>query len=94
MIPLGIKGGYQFTVGKFEFPVSVGIGMVWHRYLSFGYYGMYLKGGGSAFYRLFPNWSFGVNTNWYWYPQWIRGDSSQNVYGNMLDITISARYHF
>nr|AGS53158.1 hypothetical protein [uncultured bacterium contig00060] len=94
IIPLGFRGGYQFNVGKFEFPIAAVIGMVWHRYLNLGYYGLYLKGSGSVFYRAFPNWSFGINTSWYWYPQWIKDDSSKDVYGNMIDITLSARYHF
>lgn len=93
IIPLGVRAGYQFNMWRLEFPLSIAIGMVWHRYNNEGYYGLYMKGGGSAFFRATSRWSFGLNTNWYWFPQWT-GDSSKNAHGNMLDLTLSARYHF
>jgi hypothetical protein len=93
MIPLGIKGGYQFNYRKFEFPVSMTLGVSWHRYLSMGYFGFYMKGGGAAFYRVSNSWSFGLNANWYWFPE-RTGTKSDNVHGNMLDLTLCARYHF
>ena len=92
-IPLGLRGGYQFNIWRFEFPLTGVVGMVWHRYLNEGYYGLYLKAGGAAFFRAHYNWSFGLSTNWFWFPQWT-DDPSQNVYGNMIDLTLSARYHF
>jgi hypothetical protein len=93
LILLGVKGGYQFNYRKFEFPVSLGLGVSWHRYLSMGYFGPYLKFGGAAFYRFSNSWSFGINSNWYWLPEWTKV-KSENVHGNMLDITLCARYHF
>ena len=70
IIPLGLRTGYQFYFWRFEFPVNLTIGMVWHNYISNQYYGLYIKGGGSGFYRYNPDWSFGLNLNWYWFPQW------------------------
>ena len=93
LIPLGVRGGYQFYFWRFEFPVTLTIGMVWQRYLSLGYYGFFLKGGGSAFYRFNSDWSFGLNVNWGWFPQWT-SNRSENVDGNMLELTLAARYHF
>jgi len=93
IITLGAKGGYQFTYRKFEFPLSLTLGVSWHRYLSMGYFGPYIKGGGAAFYRVSNSWSFGINANWFWFPEWT-GTKSQNVHGNMIDITLCARYHF
>jgi hypothetical protein len=93
IIPIGLRGGWQFSFGKFEFPVTAAVGMALHRYLSEGYFGLYLKGGAAAFYRVTNNWSFGINTDWFWLPQWT-GDKAKNVYGNMIDLTLSARYHF
>jgi len=93
MLPVGIRGGYQFNIWKIEIPVSIGIGMALHRFNNQGHFGMYLKGGVSAFYRANEIWSFGINTNWYWFPQWVE-DKTKNAYGNFLDLTISARYHF
>jgi hypothetical protein len=93
IIPIGLRGGWQFSLNRFEFPVTAVVGMVFHRYLGEGYFGLYLKGGAAAFYRVTNNWSFGINTNWYWFPQWT-DDKAKDVYGNMIDLTLSARYHF
>ena len=92
-IPLGLRAGYQFYFWRFEFPVSLTLGMTWHRYLDLSYYGFYMKGGGSVFYRFNSDWSFGLNANWYWLPQWTN-DRSKNVDGNFVNLTLSARYHF
>jgi len=93
IIPVGVRGGYQFNLSRFEFPVNVAFGMVWHRYLNQGYFGIFAKTGGGAFFRATTNWSFGINTNWYWFPQWTKV-KSENVYGNIIDVTLAARYHF
>jgi hypothetical protein len=93
LIPLGIRAGYQFNIWRLEFPISAAIGMAWHRYLSMGYYGMYLRGGFSAFFRVTNQWSFGLSSNWFWFPEWT-DDRSKNAYGNFVDLTLSARYHF
>jgi len=90
---LGARTGYQFYFWKLEFPLNVTLGMVWHRYLSFKNYGFFIKGGGAAYFRYNSEWSFGIHTNWYWLPQYT-SERSKNVTGNMIDILLSARYHF
>jgi len=92
-ILLGARTGYQFYFWRLEFPVNITLGMVWHRYLNFKNYGFYIKGGGAAYFRLNSEWSFGVSSNWHWLPQWTN-ERSKNVDGNMIDILLSARYHF
>jgi hypothetical protein len=103
IIPIGLRGGFQFNFNKLEFPVTAVVGMALHRFLGGGYFGLYLKGGAAAFYRLTNNWSFGINCDWFWLPQWTGEkyiskpdgiEKSKNVYGNMIDLTLSARYHF
>jgi len=93
LVPVGVKAGYQFLVWKLEFPVSITLGMVWHTYLENTYYGFYIKGGASAFYRFNQEWSFGLNVDWYWLPEWTK-DKSKNIDGNVIDLTLSVRYHF
>jgi hypothetical protein len=93
IIPLGLRGGWQFNVWRLEFPLSAAIGMVWHRYLNMAHYSMYLKAGAAGFFRATHNWSFGLSTEWIWLPQWT-SDSSETVYGNVIGLTLSARYHF
>jgi len=92
-ILLGARTGYQFYFWRMEFPLNFSIGMIWHRYLDSRYYGLYLKAGGAAYYRFSMEWSFGLGTNWYWLPQWTN-ERAKNTDGFMIDLLLSARYHF
>jgi hypothetical protein len=98
IIPIGLRAGVQFLFKRFEFPLFLVVGIAPQRYLNDSYAGLFLKGGGSAFFRFNPDWSFGLNVDWSWYPQWPKEDGrripSKDVYANMLGITLSARYHF
>jgi len=93
IIPLGARVGYQFIVKRFEFPISAVIGVSWHRYLNLAHFNFFMKGGGAAYFRFNADWSFGLGVNWYWLPEWT-DDRSKTVHGNILDTTLSARYHF
>ncbi|MCL2764911.1 MAG: hypothetical protein FWD40_06485 [Treponema sp.] len=93
IIPLGASAGTQFLAGRFEFPLFLTVGMAWQNYLNLGYYGLYAKAGGSAYFRATSEWSFGLTTFWSWFPQWT-DDPAKNVHGNFLGLTLSARYHF
>jgi hypothetical protein len=93
MIPLGVKAGYQFVIRRFEFPLSLTVGAAVHNYLTNNYIGFFLKGGAAGYFRFNPDWSFGINAQWWWAPQWVK-DSSKNMHGNFVEATLSARYHF
>jgi len=90
---LGTRAGYQFYWWRLEFPLNVSLGMSWQRYLGNRYYGLYMKAGGSAYFRYNSDWSFGLSSNWYWIPEWTN-DRKKNVDGIMIDVLLSARYHF
>lgn len=90
-IPLMAKVMYQFTVGKFEIPLTLGIGGAFQNYLGDTYFGLIIKPEAGAFFRYSPNWSFGANVGWNLMPQWTK-DSS--YFGVIMDAGISARYHF
>jgi hypothetical protein len=98
IIPFGIRAGYQFYFWRLEFPLTYSLGMVWHRYLGLSHYSLYMKAGGAVFYRFNSDWSFGIAANWNWLPQWTREDGKRtpdkDVYGNIVDLMLSARYHF
>lgn len=93
IIPLGLRTGYQFIWRKLEFPVGITLGMTWHRYLNLGYYGFYMKGGGAAYFRFNADWSFGLSSNWCWFPEWTN-ERRTYVHGNFVDLMLSVRYHF
>lgn len=93
MFPFGFRAGYQAVLGHFEFPVSLTIGAAPQRYLDEGYFGFFMKGMVSGFFRFSSNWSFGLNSAWWWVPQWT-AESAKDVSGHFLELTLAARYHF
>jgi hypothetical protein len=92
IVPMGLRIGYQFILGRFEFPLSLMVGGAPQKELDFGYFGLFLKPAASIFWRFNPDWSFGLNTAYWWVPQWPK--NGPDVYGNFLELTLSARYHF
>ena len=90
IVPLGVKLGTQFIAGRFEFPIHLSLGMIWHTYLDLGYYGFYMNTGAAAFFRATNDWSFGLTAQWCWYPEW----SKHPVDGHFVYTMLSARYHF
>jgi hypothetical protein len=92
IVPFGARIGYQFWTGRFEFPLSVMVGVAPQRYLEKGYFGPAIKPGVSAFWRFNPDFSFGINGLWWVIPQWPRNNN--DVIGNYLELSISVRYHF
>jgi len=98
IIPIGVRAGWQFIYRRFEFPLFAAIGIAPQRYLDNGYFGMYLKGAVSAYYRFNPKWSFGLCVDWSWYPQWPMENGkrvpSKDIDANILGVNLSARYHF
>ncbi|MCL2175205.1 MAG: hypothetical protein FWB73_04075 [Treponema sp.] len=93
VVPVGARIGTQFIAGRFEFPLIFSLGMTWHTYRDYGYYGFYMKMGAGAYFRPMHDWSFGLTANWGWYPQWAK-NRDHSVDGSFVDIMLSARYHF
>jgi len=92
IVPFGARIGYQFLYSRFEFPVSLMVGGAAQRYLEQGHFSFIVKPGVSGFWRFSPDWSFGLNSVWWFIPQWPR--NGYNVYGNFVELTLSARFHF
>ena len=91
-VPFGLSIGYQFVLQRFEFPLSLTVGGAPQSYLDYNHFGLFLKGGVSAFFRFNADWSFGLNGKWWFLPQWPKNGNT--VYGNFLELTLSARFHF
>jgi len=93
IMPFGMKATYQFVVAPFEFPVSLMVGGATQSYLDTNYLGLIVKPGAAVFWRQGPDWSFGLNAAWWWVPEWTESKDT-TVFGNFLELTLSARYHF
>jgi len=93
IIPIGLRTGYQFIIWRIEIPLTLVTGIAPQTFLTQEYLGFFLKGGVSAYYRFNPDWSFGMDLNWSWFPQWTN-DPAKNVDGNFFNLIFSARYHF
>jgi len=89
----GIKAGTQLITGRFEFPFSLSLGGTIQTYRDSAYFGYYMKGGVGAYFRITPEWSFGLTSNFSWFPQWT-SDPDKNIDGLFVDISIVGRYHF
>ena len=84
----------QPTYKKFEFPASVGIGFAMESYLNRTYFpGFIANAQAGMFYRVSPSWSFGIDGDFKYMPQWYE-DSEKNDYGLFASFSIAARYHF
>ena len=92
VIPMGLRVGYQFVIRRFEIPISFMIGGAPQIYLEENLFGLFMKAGAALYWRFNPDWSFGLNTNWWIVPQIPK--SGGTVIGNFFELTLSARYHF
>lgn len=92
IVPIGGRVGYQFVLGRFEIPLALTIGFAPQTYMEKNYGGFFLKPAASLFWRFNPDWSFGLNTTWWWVPQWPK--NGLDAYGNFIEVSLSARYHF
>jgi hypothetical protein len=101
IVPLGIHAGYAFTVGRFEFPLQLGLGMAWQIYESHLYVGMFLKPQAGVQFRAFDDWSFGLHANYMMLPQTGTRDGKsgpktpvKDAFGQFMTVSLVAQYHF
>ena len=102
IVPFGIRGGYQFIWNRFEFPLSMMLGCAPQAHADLSYFGLFSKLGAGAFFRFNSDWSFGLNTGFWWVPQWTsksRPDAAnpnarRNIHGFFWEISLGVRYHF
>lgn len=92
-LPLLFKTTYVFIAGRFQFPVSLGVGGAFETYDSKNYFGPVLKPEIGAYYQYSNEWSFGITAGYTMVPQWYT-NSSYNRTGNFLGINAGFRYHF
>jgi len=95
LIPLTAKISYLFPIGSFEIPVFFGAGIAANKVSDQVYFGPVFKPGVAAYWNMNLKWGFGVSTQYWIVPEIYFGDNSSHTsFGNFLDISLSARYHF
>jgi hypothetical protein len=91
MLPFVVKAAYVFTFYPFEVPLSFGIGMNIVKYTTLSSIDLLLRPGASFYWIYNSSWSFGANLL-YWFD--MQFSSGNERYGNFLEFSLSALYHF
>jgi hypothetical protein len=93
MLPFVIKGTYVFTFYPFEVPLTMAIGANIVKYTTLSSIDLLLRPGASFYWIYNSSWSFGVNLN-YWFDMQFNTTAADTRYGNFLEFSLSALYHF
>ncbi len=94
LAPFTFGAMYQPVIGKFEFPMTLGIGFATISCQNETYFpGFAAKGAAGAFFRINEMWSIGAYGSAYWLPQWFK-DPQYNDNGFFATVGLGARYHF
>jgi hypothetical protein len=96
VIPIDLRAGYQFVYNRFEFPLSLGLGIAPQQLRtskSYSYLSFFMKPRAAAYFRINPDWSVGITTAWWWIPQTTK-DPAETVHGHFFEATLAVRYHF
>lgn len=94
MLPVTLGFMFQPSVWKFEFPITVTAGVGYETWQNMNYFpSLAVKGSAGMYYRLTDSWSFGLNSQFMWIPQWFK-DPKKNVDGLFMTASLGARYHF
>lgn len=94
-IPMTVHVTFLPAVKKFEFPITLNVGMVATNYLSNTFFpGLYIRGGAGCYYRINESWSAGVEGFFTYMPQWYFKQPEKNDYLIMPSISAGMKYHF
>jgi hypothetical protein len=95
MVPLTVRYSYILRAYPFEFPLFIGAGVNFSRLEEQIKVDPIVKPGASVVWNMNPDWAFGLNVAYWFVPQWYRGGlADDSRYGNFLETTLSAIYHF
>jgi len=98
MLPIAARGSYIFRFYPFEVPITLAVGMNFSRLADIQKIDPFLKGGGSFLWNYSSQWAFGANLFYWFVPQLYTATSPAGAdatrYGNFLEFTLSALYHF
>ncbi|MBQ3838310.1 MAG: hypothetical protein II814_14445 [Treponema sp.] len=94
-IPLSVGVTFLPAIKKFEFPITLNVGMAVENYLSNTYFpGLVLRAGAGAYYRINESWSAGLEGFFAYMPQWYFKNPEKNDYLNIAYVSAGVKYHF
>lgn len=94
-IPISVGATFLPTAKKFEFPITVNVGMAVENYLSNTYFpGLVLRAGAGAYYRINESWSAGIEGFFTYMPQWYFKHPEKNDFLNIASVSAGVKYHF
>ena len=96
-VPVVATVTYQPCIGKFEIPLTLGVGFAWETYANKNYFpGLVVKPEAGLHYRLTPSWSLGGDLSYVFMPQFMSlyQEGAENFLGQFLNISLVARYYF
>ena len=88
---------WQPVIGRFEIPLTLGVGFAWETYAGYTYWpGLVLKPSVGVHYRLTPSWSIGGDIEYMFMPQFAKfwGTGDKNFFANFIGISAVVRYYF
>lgn len=104
MVPFTLGGMVVPSIGNFEFPISLGLGIGYETWSSKNYFPSFaLKATAGADYRVNDSWSFGISTSFLWIPQYYTNTyetynsfyyTIPDTHGLFLTAAIGMKYHF
>lgn len=95
MAPLSFRAGYWFGKGSFEGSLGADLGFAIMRLSGNGVISPFTKAGGAAYFQVSEAWSLGGQVYWWLIPELHYGtESAYTRYGNFLEISLGAVYHF
>lgn len=96
-IPILLTGTWHPSLGRFEFPLTVGIGFAWETYNSYTYWpGLVIKPEAGVHYRIGDSWSIGVDVSYAFMPEFCKfwGTGDENIWMQFFNVGVVARYFF
>lgn len=93
--PIAFKLGYWWGRTTMEYNVGADLGLSILRLSGDGVISPFTKFGGGAFAQVSESWSLGGQVYWWLIPEIHLGSNSDLTrYGNFLEVSLSALYHF
>lgn len=95
-VPITFGAIFQPTIGKFEFPLGVSLGIASSTFENTTTYfpSFTAKAYVGAFYRINDSWSAGISSSFLWIPQIFANKPKYNHHGLFLTAGLAMRYHF